>query len=170
MGTRVSGPTSSAAVAHVTSGTYHRDLIENTGLTLVEGTEYNVGAIQTNIVADDGRDALFSWVRCQLWAYDTTKRAFGEFALIRCDAAEGTQDLNSDTVVENLHKQGRILWRKIAHSCAPDGGGISLHKFEVYNVKLDDNEELRLVYRPWNGSAASSFDFKGILEWREVGA
>ena len=160
---------SSPAVKHLTSGTYHRELINTTGMQFVAGTEREIVEVAANIVADDGRDALFSWVRCQLWVIDTAGRCFGELAVIRCDAGEALQDLNDDTVVENLHKQGRILWRALFQSCDPDGGGVKLHKFELYNVKLDDDEELRLVFRPMNDAAGATCEYRGILEWREVG-
>lgn len=164
-------PGVSQAVAHVTSGTYHRDLIEaGAGVQWVTGTEVEVTQVAEHIVADDGRDALFSWIRMQFWLYDTAQRTMGEWAVIRCDKDEALQDLNDDVVVENLHKQGRILRRDMFMSCDPDGGSIKRHKVELFNVKLDDDEELRLVIRPWVSAAGATCYATGILEWREVGA
>lgn len=160
----------SQAIAHVTSGTYHRTLIDTAPAQWVADTEVEETHVSTEIVADDGRDALFSWIRVQFYLYDTESRTFGEWMLIRCDAGEALQDLNDDTVVENLHKQGRILRRDLFMSCDPDGGSIKRHKFELYNVKLDDDEELRLVIRPWVSAAAATCFVRGIIEWREVGA
>ena len=160
---------SSSAVRHVTSGTYHRDIIIQRSLTFTAGTEWEVPELATNIVADDGRDALFSWVRCVFWVYDEGTRHLYEWFVIRCDKDEALQDMNTDSVVENLHKQGRILRRDIVQVFDPEAGNIKKNKFELYNVKLDDDEELRLVVRPITTGGASAGAADGVLEWREVG-
>lgn len=164
------GGTSSQAISHVTSGTYHRDIISLADQTWATGSEFEVTTVASHIVADDSRDALFSWIRAKMYIFSIAERQFYEYAVIRCDKDEALQDLDDDTVMENLHKQGRILRRDLIMCCDPDGGSVPAVKFELYNVKLDDDEELRMVVRPIVASSAASGNVFGLLEWREVGA
>lgn len=164
------GGISEVSLSHVTSGTYQREIISQTGLTFAAGTEAEVTAIAANVIADDAKDALFSWVRVSFVLYSTAEEMVYEWALIRCDKDDATQDLNDSPTVELLQKEGRILKRGMATVPVPSNSPVRWQRFSVYQVQLFDDEELRLLIRPITGSSAATGRIYGLLEWREVGA
>lgn len=166
------GTASSQAIDWVTQGTYNRAILYQAALSQTAGTEFEVTDVATNIIADNSRDALFSWVRIQLMViYTGADFIIDEAALIRCDKDDATQNLNDSDVMEQLQKEGRILWRGLfACGDITSGGRYAMLKIEKYKVVLQNDEELRLLIRPYGSAADSGTYLAGLLEWREVGA
>lgn len=156
----------------VTQGTYNRELIYHAAVSFTAGTEYEVTAVATNIIANDSRDALFSWIRAQIMVvYTGADFLIMEWALLRCDKDAATQDLNDSETMELYQKQGRILHRGLfACGDITSGGSYARINFEKFKVVLPNDEELRLLLRPMGTTADSSTYIAGVLEWREVGA
>lgn len=163
--------TDSAAVQHVTRGTYQREIVADSGLTLTPGTEFEVNELGDNVVASTAdKDELFSWVRGFLFVYDTTNHVVYEWAVVRQLSTDGLPDFNSSSAVEALHKDKKILARGMLLCPDPDSGGpVKPIKFEFYNVALRYGEELRLVIRPIQSSGGASGRVDGLVEWRQVG-
>lgn len=160
---------SAAAIAFVTQGTYQRDIISLTGQAWTAGTEFEIADVSDVIIADTAdKDELFSWVRGQMYIFISGSAAAFEWMLLRQDTADGLPDLNTNSVVEELQKDKRILARGFyltaTHSYQPP----PKVKFEVYKVPLRYGEELRLVVRPLSTTADQGTVY-GLLEWRQVG-
>lgn len=166
------GARTGPAVEYVTAGTYQRLTLESTGVALVKGTELELDTnISDNIRGDGVSDALFSWIR--YLGYFGTLSTYStaiEWMLLKCLQSDGTQDLSDPAVVERLQKESRLFARgMIVNGSAEAGNGYRKLAFEVYNVKLQLGEELRLVGRPLLAVGASNFVGYGVLEWRQVG-
>lgn len=152
----------------VVSGTYHRELITATGVTDAAGTERELTTL-ANIVKADSKDELFSWIRYVVYRWSSADPICYEWAVIRCQQSDATQDLNADATVEGLQRMGRILKRGIIWDLPVAGSGPRPIKFELFNVKLDVGEELRILLCPWVSTAGATVSEKGLLEYRQVG-
>lgn len=160
-----SGPT---GLQFVTSGTYQREVVNQSGLDLVVGTEAEIPELATNIVCTE--DALLSWVRMHWAHYSHTEAELYEWFVIKCQSSDGIQDLSSATVVEDLQRLKKIFGRGVVTQCAAAYGKVKVMKLEFFQVKLNRGEELRLVLRPILANTASAGKYFAVLEWRQVGA
>lgn len=156
-------------MSFVTRGTYQREVFSQLALTFAGATEDEVDAVATNIVASADKDELFSWVRCQFKVHSVAEAFHYEWMLIRCLSADAMQDLDDSDTMEYLQKEGRVLKRGLVSVALPNYAAARWQKFEVYNVALNDGEELRLLIRPLVGSTADAGRIYGLLEWRQVG-
>lgn len=171
MGTKVSGPgIDTTTVRVLTSGTYRRSEISQLSLSFSSGTELEVTQVATDLVADDSKDTVFTWLRIHFMLFDSAEVMPFEYALIRCDTGDALQDMNSDSTMEELQQEGRILARGIKFVGDVNAGGpCPLIKIEKYKVVVPDGEELRLVVKPMSAGTASGGVIRGVLEWREAG-
>lgn len=159
----------SQAVDFVTKGTYQRLLVEPAVVQHVSGTEGEITAIAGVILTPAEGDAMFSWIRYKSFIYSTDAvgdKLLFEYALIKCGTGDALQDLNDSVKMEDLHKQSRVFARDTIFVRSGDAKTI---KFELFNVALDNGEELRLVIRPWITTTGASVFHRGVLEWRQVG-
>lgn len=150
-------------------GTYQRDLIADTAQSWTGATEFEVDELSDAVFAS-GKDEMYSWVRGMVFLYDSDAFWGYEWMVIKCDSADALQDLNNNSAVEDLLKEGRIFARGLHMLPAPSTGApVRPIKFEFYKVELQDGEELRLVIRPLITCNAGKGYIYGILEWRQVG-
>jgi hypothetical protein len=153
----------------MTAGTYQRELSSQTAITWTGGTETEVTALANSIVANVAdQDEMWSWIRFQFYVGHSSAFMYYEYMVIKCLATDATQDLNSSSVVESLHKQSRIFARGLMYSCSSAGASKPI-KLELYNVKLEYGEELRLLIRPLHDVVGATGMVYGLLEFRRVG-
>lgn len=156
-------------MSFVTSGTYQRTVSTSVAQDWVADTEVEVPEVATNIKSSATSDALFSWVRYLGYVWRSDGDYAYEWMLIRCGTGEATQDLSDASVVEALQKEGRLFARGFfANASTASGGRPTKIAFEVYNVNLPIDNELRLVVRPLVG-ATDTIQYYSVLEWRQVG-
>lgn len=161
------------AIAHVTKGTYQREIGDSVNQTLTAGIEYELTDVASNIVAATADKAeLFSWIRGFYYVWCTSQPTSFEWMLLRLDTGDANPDLDTSSVVEKLQKEKRIIKRGflLQGDLIGTGGQVKPIKFELYNLKLEYDEELRLLLRPIYASAAADNCVNGILEWRQVQA
>lgn len=160
---------SAAAIAFVTQGTYQRDIVQLTGQAWTAGTEFEIGDISDVIIADTAdKDELFSWIRFQGYVYINSTIGIFEWMVLRQETADALPDLNTNSVVEELQKDKRILARGFYMTAYPSYQPPPKIKFELYKVPLRYGEEIRLVFRPLV-TTADQGTVQGLLEWRQVG-
>ena len=160
----------SSAVEYVTSGTYQRQDWLATAQTQTVGTEYEIAYVSGVIVAETAnKNELFSWVRGQVFLYETAQYSAFEWFLVRMDTADAIPNLDDEPTAEKLQREKRIMSRGLICQGHPTYGGLRPIKFEVFNVKLVYGEELRLIIRPLVASGAAQSTHFGLLEWRQVG-
>lgn len=147
-------------------GTYQYVEISVVPQDLTVGTDYEIGAVATALIAA-GQDERVLWARAKIFTCDNGQQMLGKWALIKCLATDALQDLNSATDLELLLKRKHILARGWVQSPHVSYGRMSHIDFEVFNVDLNDGEELRLVYCPV--VAGSAQPFYGDLEYRIAG-
>lgn len=157
---------SNVALEHVTRGTYQRALVEETGQTWAVGTEFEAEDISDVLVAS-GKDEMFSWIRYQLWLYQTDGPCKYEWMLVRQASADPLPDMNDSSVMEYLFKEKKIFSRGLMAQ-TEDTYGLRALKAELFNVKLYDGEEIRLVVRPISSVTATGVQ-RGIVEYRKIG-
>jgi hypothetical protein len=158
-----------SAVSYVTQGTYQREIVGLTAQAWTTGTEFELGTVSDNIVADTAdRDELFSWVRLQVALWIGSAYNIYEWMVLRMDSADALPNLNDSATVEGLQKDKRILSRGLEWNPNITYGRPRVVKVELYNVKLRYGEEIRFVVRPLVTTAASG-EVQGLLEWRQVG-
>lgn len=160
-----SGPT---GLEFVTSGTYQREVSTDSAFDLTAGTEKELPLLATHIVCTE--DALLSWIRMFWNVSASDERTVYEWFVIRCQAADSTQDLSTNTVVEDLQRAKKILKRGLVSQSHYLAGGNKIQKLELFNVKLSRGEELRLLIRPLFSNTANHVIMYALLEWRQVGA
>lgn len=163
--------TSRTQVEFLAKGTYQRMEFETTLNDFVAGTEQVVTAMSDNIAAPETTEAMYSWIRFTTFVVDQGDWSVFEYAVVRCDADDAMQNLNDETAVEELHREGRILSRDLVMQPAPLYGRMRELELEFYNVKLLPDEQLRFIVRPLRTSAGSAGQARayGVLEWRQVG-
>lgn len=163
---------STAAMKHVTSGTFNIAYLTSTGEQYIIATSNEVAAPALYLKADD-KDEMYSWIRLNAFIFDSADDLIFEYALIRCLQDDALQALDDADTLEYLMKEKRILKRGIhAAPCygATTGSVPKKLAFELYQVKLRTGEELRLIIRPiYPAITGNSVHELGTLEWRKVG-
>lgn len=149
-------------------GTYQRELISYTSLTQVVGTEYELAMVATKLLAS-GADERIKWARFHVLCFDIGQFVTGEWMLYKCLSTDADIDMNTAATIELLQKRGNLLKRGYYVSSKADYGKLQGIKFEIYNVDLNDGEELRLLIRPIQISGANTFNIQGELEYRIAG-
>lgn len=135
----------------------------------VGGTEAEVLAVATDIAGSATADTMYSWIRAKIYLLNTAVEPLVyEWALIKCQSTDALQDLSDEAVMEKLQKESRIFAREF-HATGKNESGLKPISFELYNVKLDLGEELRLVVLPHRSTAGATAEYYGVLEWRQVG-
>lgn len=161
---------SKQAVQFVTSGTYQRDIVYQDSIQWAAGTEDEVDQVATSIAGSGTEDTMYSWIRGKIYINNNSgEHMCYEWALIKCQSADAMQDLNDAAAMEKLMRESRIFGRDI-WACGATRTSLKPVKFELYQVKLQVGEELRLVVRPVVGSAAGSVGYMGLIEYRKVGS
>lgn len=158
-----------SAVGFVTKGTYNREACDEGAFTLTAGTEKEVANVAVYIHATAaGGDQLYSWIRGCFFVWADTGMLY-EWALVKGLIGAAVPNLNDSDTVEKLHKDGKLFARGIDMSPIKETGRLKPIKFELYNVILQDGEELMMIVNPWCTSGANNARIMGLLEWRQVG-
>lgn len=158
-----------SSVQFVTSGTYQRALVYQDNMTWVANTEDEVDGVAAAIAGDVTKDTMYSWIRAKIYVNNNVAEHMGfEWALIKCASGDALQDLNSAADMEKLMKESRIFARDVQYYSL-SRGSVKPIRFELFNVKLNLGDELRLVVRPLCASAGASMYYIGLIEWRQVG-
>lgn len=149
-------------------GTYQRELIADAPADWAVGTEVEQTTVATKLVAS-GQDERVLWARFSVYVYDASVPTITEWMLLKCLATDAIQDMNDSSAIELLLKRGKILKRGYHHANANLAyGSASKVKWEIFNVDLNDGEELRMLFRPvLNAGTATSV--VGELEYRLAG-
>lgn len=148
-------------------GTYQRELIYTGPTDWTVGTEVEQATVAQYLVAS-GQDEKILWARFHCFLFDTTVATITEWMLIKCSATDAIQDLNDSAVIELLLKRGKILKRGWHRDSSEAYGNSRAIKWEVYNVNLNDGEELRMLFRPVTNAGANQMVI-GELEYRIAG-
>ncbi|MEO5351407.1 MAG: hypothetical protein H7836_17460, partial [Magnetococcus sp. YQC-3] len=90
-----------------------------------------------------------------------------EWFVIRMNASDAVPNMDDSDTVELLHKEKRIYARGFVSQANLSYAPIKPVKFEFYNVRLRDGEELRFILKPWTTHADGIV--RSIVEWRQVG-
>lgn len=158
--------TSSVRTDFVTQGTYNVFRATDSGIAWTDGTEYESTRVSNQVLAS-GKDELYSWVRGQFLLYSVGSPWRYEWFVVRMNSADALPDFDTSSEVEVLQKEKRIYARGMIMAPLRTYSSIRTVKFELYNVKLRDGEELRLIIKPY-GTVADGV-VQSVMEWRKVG-
>lgn len=161
------GGSKSAVLDYLSEGTFESYRNRLTAQTFTIGTEFEVLSIAANITANaENRDMLFPWIRAKVYVYDSTPgHSMFEWFLVRCPAADGLQDLSDIDVMDALLKEKKILARGVVSQPGASYAPLKPIAFELYRIRLKEDDELRLICYPWTNNAATLV-VDSILEYR----
>lgn len=159
---------SSVRTDFVTQGTYNVYRATDSGLSFTAGTEYASSRL-SNQVAASGKDEMYSWIRGMFRIiHSDASVCSGEWFVLKQKTTDALPDMDTSAEVEVLQKEKRIF----AHGMFSNGSATYYPpkwiKFQLYNVKLNDGEELRFVFKPFTTTVGHG-QIMSIMEWRAVG-
>lgn len=161
---------SPSSVAFVTKGTYQREPIDiGAATSWIAGTEVEIPIAAYIKATAAAGDQLFSWIRVTMYAWELDAKMLFEWAIVKQEQGLAMPNLDSSDDMEKLHKEGRLFARGLLYVPHPTHK-VPPVKVELYNVIIDDGDELVMVYKPWITGAANAARVMGMLEYRQVGA